>query len=135
MNQAELISSEKLKPKNQTLKTSFFKNLFVSAGYTYVAHGLTFLSSMVNARLLTPENYGLVGLITVFTGFIAVFVDSGISLAVIKSDYGLLLSSASEIKAGFRKALSMISPVRPVGLHNDQIKGGFKVQQDIGISQ
>jgi O-antigen/teichoic acid export membrane protein len=69
-------------------KKSFFKNLFVSAGYTYVSHGLTFLSSIVIARMLSPENYGLVGLITVFTGFIAVFVDSGISLAVIKSDFG-----------------------------------------------
>jgi len=73
---------------NDQFKKAFFKNLFVSAGYTYVSHGLTFLSSMLIARLLSPENYGLVGLITVFTGFIAVFVDSGISLAVIKSDYG-----------------------------------------------
>jgi O-antigen/teichoic acid export membrane protein len=75
-------------PETNQFKKSFFKNLFVSAGYTYVSHGLTFLSSMVIARLLSPANYGLVGLITVFTGFIAVFVDSGISLAVIKSDYG-----------------------------------------------
>jgi O-antigen/teichoic acid export membrane protein len=74
--------------EKETFKKSFFKNLFVSAGYTYVSQGLTFASSIVIARLLSPENYGLVGLITVFTGFIAVFVDSGISLAVIKSDYG-----------------------------------------------
>lgn len=69
-------------------KKAFFKNVLISGGYNYLAQGLTFLSSIVIARLLSPENYGLVGLITVFTGFIAVFSDSGISLAVIKSDFG-----------------------------------------------
>jgi teichuronic acid exporter len=69
-------------------KQSFFKNLLISGGYNYVAQGISFLSSIIIARLLSPENYGLVGLITVFTGFIAVFSDSGISLAIIKSDYG-----------------------------------------------
>jgi O-antigen/teichoic acid export membrane protein len=87
MRTSNLLTSGNTKG-NEQFKKAFFKNLFVSAGYTYVSHGLTFLSSMLIARLLSPENYGLVGLITVFTGFIAVFVDSGISLAVIKSDYG-----------------------------------------------
>lgn len=88
MNNAQNINRSTQMPGNQAFKKTFFKNLFVSAGYTYISQGLTFASSMVIARLLSPENYGLVGLITVFTGFIAVFVDSGISLAVIKSDYG-----------------------------------------------
>lgn len=88
MVNSSLSTSGNTTSENAPFKKAFFKNLFVSAGYTYVSHGLTFLSSMLIARLLSPENYGLVGLITVFTGFIAVFVDSGISLAVIKSDYG-----------------------------------------------
>lgn len=73
---------------NGDFKKTFFKNVLISGGYNYLAQGLTFLSSIIIARLLSPENYGLVGLITVFTGFIAVFSDSGISLAVIKSDFG-----------------------------------------------
>lgn len=88
MNEAQKPRERETRPENQAFKKSFFRNLFVSAGYTYVSQGLTFAASMVIARMLSPENYGLVGLITVFTGFIAVFVDSGISLAVIKSDFG-----------------------------------------------
>lgn len=72
----------------QGFKKSFFKNVLISGGYNYVSQGLLFASSTVTARLLLPDNYGLVGLITVFTGFISIFADSGVSLAVIKSDFG-----------------------------------------------
>jgi O-antigen/teichoic acid export membrane protein len=88
MRKTKASPSKRSNKQDPGFKKSFFRNLFVSAGYTYLAQGLTFLSSIAIARLLSPENYGLVGLITVFTGFIAVFVDSGISLAVIKSDFG-----------------------------------------------
>jgi O-antigen/teichoic acid export membrane protein len=80
--------NQTLRKKNNNFKKSFFKNVLISGGYNYLGHGLTFFSSIIIARLLSPENYGLVGLITVFTGFISVFADSGISLAIIKSDYG-----------------------------------------------
>lgn len=87
-------------------KTSFFKNVLISGGFNYFSQGLTFLSSIILARLLAPENYGLVGLITVFTGFISVFSDSGISLAIIKSDYGLT----------YHKSLDTIALIIGVGL-------------------
>jgi len=70
-----------------SFKKTFFKNVLVTGGYNYLSQLIVFLSSFITARLLLPENYGLVGLITVFTNFISVFADSGISLAVIKSDY------------------------------------------------
>lgn len=70
-----------------SFKKTFFKNVLVTGGYNYLSQLIIFLSSFITARLLLPENYGLVGLITVFTNFISVFADSGISLAVIKSDY------------------------------------------------
>lgn len=79
-----------------SFKASFFRNVLISGGYNYLAQGLTFLSSIIIARLLSPENYGLVGLITVFTGFVSVFSDSGISLAIIKSDYGYSYHKALE---------------------------------------
>lgn len=71
-----------------SFKKTFFKNVLVTGGYNYVSQIIVFFSSFITARLLLPENYGLVGLIAVFTNFISVFSDSGISLAVIKSDYG-----------------------------------------------
>jgi teichuronic acid exporter len=71
-----------------SFKKKFFKNTFILAGYNYTGQIIEFLSTYVLSRLLLPEEYGFVALITVFTGFIAIFVDAGISYAVIRTDYG-----------------------------------------------
>lgn len=71
-----------------SFKKGFFRNLLVSGGFQYATQALVFLSTVVTSRLLEPETFGLVGLITVFSGFVSVFADSGISYAVIRSDYG-----------------------------------------------
>jgi PST family polysaccharide transporter len=42
------------------------------------------------SRLLLPEEYGFVALITVFTGFVQTFSDAGLSYLIIRSDYGKL---------------------------------------------
>ena len=48
---------------------------------TIVSHGLKFalsiLATAVLARLLTPQDYGLIGMVAVFTGFVAMFKDLG----------------------------------------------------------
>jgi O-antigen/teichoic acid export membrane protein len=54
---------------------------------------------MILSRLLLPEEYGFVALITVFTEFIRLFTDSGISFAVIRSDF----------KSTYHKAVHSIS--------------------------
>ncbi len=41
-----------------------------------------------------PDEYGYVALITVFTGFVSVFADAGLSFAIIRSDYGLTYQKA-----------------------------------------
>ncbi len=70
-----------------SFKKNFFKNLIVSGGYLYVSQLTVFFASFVTSRLLLPSDFGLVGLITVFSGFISIFSDSGISLAVIRTPY------------------------------------------------
>jgi teichuronic acid exporter len=69
-------------------KRSLFKNIITLGGYNYVSQIAVFLSSIVLSRLLLPEEYGFVALITVFTGFVTVFADAGLSFAIIRSDYG-----------------------------------------------
>ena len=50
---------------------------------------VTFIVSIVLARILSPEDYGQIALITVFTTIMQVFVDSGLGLALIqKKDCG-----------------------------------------------
>ena len=48
------------------------------------AQGVTFLVTIVLARLLVPEVYGLMALVTVFITVLQVFVDSGIGNALIQ---------------------------------------------------
>jgi len=75
-------------PGETSFKRGLFNNILVAGSYTYLSQGLTFLASTLLSRLLAPESYGIVGLITVFTGFIMVFSDGGLSYALIRSDFG-----------------------------------------------
>lgn len=48
------------------------------------AQGVTFIVSIVLARLLDPEVYGTIALVTIFTTIMQVFVDSGMGNALIQ---------------------------------------------------
>lgn len=49
------------------------------------AQGVSFVVSIILARLLAPEVYGTIALVTVFTAIMQVFVDSGLGTALIQS--------------------------------------------------
>ncbi len=51
---------------------------------TFGSQGITFILSIVLARLLEPSAYGTLALVTVFTGIIGVFVDSGMGSALVQ---------------------------------------------------
>lgn len=48
------------------------------------AQFVSFVVSIVLARILTPEDYGTIALVTVFTAILQVFVDSGLGTALIQ---------------------------------------------------
>lgn len=48
------------------------------------AQGVSFIVSVVLARLIAPEYYGTIALVTVFTSILQVFVDSGMGNALIQ---------------------------------------------------
>jgi len=50
----------------------------------FARQGLQFSISLVLARLLTPEDYGTVGLMAIFIALAGVFIDSGFSTALIQ---------------------------------------------------
>lgn len=60
--------------------SNFFWRFFERCG----AQGVTFIVSIVLARLLDPDVYGTVALVTVFTTIMQVFVDSGMGNALIQ---------------------------------------------------
>lgn len=63
---------------------SVIKNFFWRFGERCGAQLVTFAVSIVLARILAPEDYGTIALITVFTNIMQVFVDSGLGTALIQ---------------------------------------------------
>jgi len=49
-----------------------------------IRFALTIGSTMILARLLTPGDYGLIGMVTVVSGFVALFKDMGLSMATVQ---------------------------------------------------
>src|SRR5438270_5348965 len=48
--------------------------------------GIGIAATMVLARLLTPQDYGLIGMVAVITGFVSIFKDLGLSLVTIQRE-------------------------------------------------
>src|SRR5262245_43473401 len=51
-----------------------------------VRFGLRTVSMMMLARLLTPEDFGLQGMVGAFTGFLGLFRDAGLSTVTVQRD-------------------------------------------------
>src|SRR6266849_3584699 len=58
----------------------------VSVGSQALRFMLRTGSMMVLARLLTPEDFGLQGMVVVMTGFLALFRDAGLSAVTVQRD-------------------------------------------------
>ena len=67
-----------------SLKDKTIRGVGWSAADTFLGQGVTFLVGLVLARLLTPEEYGLIGIVTIFTSILLGFVDCGFSNALIR---------------------------------------------------
>ena len=68
----------------QSLKDKTVKGVGWSAADAFLGHGVTFIVGIVLARLLTPEEYGLIGIVTIFTTIMLGVVDSGFSTSLIR---------------------------------------------------
>ena len=67
-----------------SLKNKTIKGVGWSAADTYLGHGVTFLVGIVLARILSPAEYGLIGIVLIFTTVLNGVVDSGFSVALIR---------------------------------------------------
>lgn len=68
----------------QSLKDKTVKGTFWSAADSFLGHGVTFIVGIVLARLLSPEEYGLIAIVTIFTNILLGVVDSGFSNSLIR---------------------------------------------------
>lgn len=69
---------------SESLKQKTVKGLAWNTVNNLSTRGIGFLLGILLARLLTPEDYGLIAMIGVFSAVLSVFVDSGMSTALIR---------------------------------------------------
>lgn len=68
----------------ESLKDKTVKGTIWSAADAFLGQGVMFLVGIVLARLLSPEEYGLIGIVIIFTTVMAAIMDSGFSSALIR---------------------------------------------------
>ena len=122
--------------QNSRTQNVVITNMFWRFAERFGAQIVAFVVSIVLARLLDPEHYGTIALITVFISILQVFIDAGIGNALIqKKDadqldfstvfffnivfciflYGLLFE-ASPLIAAFYKNSGLIPVIRVLGI-------------------
>ena len=67
-----------------SLKNKTVSGVGWSAAETFLGQGVTFIVGLVLARILSPSEYGLIGIVTIFTVVLTGIVDSGFSNALIR---------------------------------------------------
>ena len=68
----------------QSLKSKTVKGIGWSALDNVTKIGVTFVVSIILARLLSPDEYGLIGILTIFISVFNAIVDSGFTNALIR---------------------------------------------------
>ena len=68
----------------ESLKNRTVSGVGWSAADAFLGQGVTFLVGLVLARILSPAEYGLIGIVTIFTTVLSGIVDSGFSNALIR---------------------------------------------------
>lgn len=80
--------ADDLQFKTEHLKADLGGRAARGGAVTFVWHGLKLVVGIVAtatlARLLTPRDYGLIGMVAVFTSFMSMFKDMGLSLATVQ---------------------------------------------------
>lgn len=69
---------------SESLKQKTFKGTIWSAVESFSVQGVQFLVMLVMARILTPADYGIIGMLAIFLAVSNTFINSGFSTALIR---------------------------------------------------
>ena len=88
--QAEAIEHDERHFRTDRLKDDLGRRAARSGAVTILSQGVKFITMMaatvILARLLTPQDYGLIGMVAVIIGFVSMFKDMGLSTATIQKE-------------------------------------------------
>ncbi|WP_349834225.1 oligosaccharide flippase family protein [Bacteroides intestinalis] len=131
----------------ESLKNKTIKGVGWSAADAFLGQGVTFLVGLVLARLLTPAEYGLIGICLIFTTVLAGVVDSGFSNAIIRKkevsddDYNTMFITNMIISLVLYLLLFLSSPLIAVFFDREELillvraMGGMLIFQALSITQ
>jgi O-antigen/teichoic acid export membrane protein len=96
--------------QGQELRHSVVKGSLALVFSQGISFGLSMANTLVLARLLTPADFGIIGMVTVVINFIALFKDAGLSTATIQNSNidSRQISTLFWINAGISMSLALI---------------------------
>lgn len=116
-----------MRQKNYSLKEKTVSNLFWRFAERTGAQLVSFIVSIILARVLGPDTYGTVALITVFTTIFQVFVDCGLGTALIQKkdadqlDFSTVFYANISLCTVLYFVLFLISPLIADFYHNPSL--------------
>ena len=69
---------------NESLKNKTVKGVWWTAADSVLRYGVAFVVGVILARLLSPDEYGLIGILTIFITLFEIIVDGGLINALIR---------------------------------------------------
>lgn len=70
--------------EQHNIRNSVLGSFFWKFGERFFSQGIAFIISLILARLLSPDDYGIIAIVMVFTNLAAVFINSGFATALIQ---------------------------------------------------
>lgn len=101
----------------ESLKSKTIKGVGWSAADAILGQGITFIVGLVLARLLSPSEYGLIGIVMIFVTVLGGIVDSGFSQALIRKpdasddDYNTMFYTNLVVSIVLYGGLALSSPL------------------------
>lgn len=114
-------------PKESSLKQKTINGLIWSFGDLIANQGIQFIIQIILARLLLPENFGLIGMILIFITIANSFIDSGISQALIReqntsqADYSTVFYFNLFMSLGMYSVCYVLAPLISVFFNEPQL--------------
>ena len=111
-----MIFKEKINLGPQVTKKQFVSGSVWKIIEQFLTKGISLITSAILARILLPEDYGLIALTTVFTNLSDVLIDGGFSTTLIRkehvddSDYACVFSISSSISLVLYLVLFFAAP-------------------------
>lgn len=102
---------------DESLKSKTVKGVGWSAADAILGQGITFIVGLVLARLLSPSEYGLIGIVMIFVTVLGGIVDSGFSQALIRKqdanddDYNTMFYTNLLVSIVLYSCLALSSPL------------------------